>query len=217
MSKDPIFVFQGEKMDVSWDERLCIHIAECGQAKGELFVGGRKPWCVPDNSESNEVEDIVKRCPSGALSYQYKNGTSETLSAKENKVTAIYNGPLYIEGDLEIDGAKDDMSSVKFRAALCRCGASKNKPFCDNSHIDIKFKDFGAVGETGNGLSDTGGKLNVAAVQDGPLMLKGNLSIYAGSGRLAWQGESVALCRCGASKNKPFCDGMHNEIGFKSE
>jgi len=216
MSKHPIYEFQGKEINVSWDERLCIHIAECGQAKGELFSGGRKPWCLPDKSESNEVEAIVKRCPSGALSYKYNNGEGEVLEEKENTVNVIYNGPLYLQGDLDIDGATEDMSSIKFRAALCRCGASKNKPFCDNSHAGIKFKDFAAVGETGAALSELGGPLKVSAIQNGPLMLKGNLSIYAGSGRLAWQGESVALCRCGASKNKPFCDGMHNEIGFKS-
>jgi uncharacterized Fe-S cluster protein YjdI len=67
MSKNPVSVYSGEKMNVSWDERLCIHITECGKAKGELFVGGRNPWCVPDDSKCSEVEDVVKRCPSGAL------------------------------------------------------------------------------------------------------------------------------------------------------
>lgn len=216
MSKNPIYVFAGDKMDVSWDERLCIHIAECGQSKDEVFCGGRDPWCIPDSAESSEVEDIIKRCPSGALSFTYKDGTAEILGAEENSVKVVYNGPLYLQGDLDIDGAQEDMTSVKFRAALCRCGASKNKPFCDNSHIKINFEDYAAVGEKGNGLNETGGKLTVSAIKDGPLMVKGNFSIYAGSGRLAWQGESAALCRCGASKNKPFCDGSHNAIGFKA-
>ncbi|MGD9410185.1 MAG: CDGSH iron-sulfur domain-containing protein, partial [Thiohalocapsa sp.] len=51
-------------------------------------------------------------------------------------------------------------------------------------------------------------------IPNGPLMLEGNLSIRAASGRVAWQGEKAFLCRCGASKNKPFCDGSHKDAGF---
>lgn len=217
MSKKPIHFFSGDKMDVSWDERLCIHIAECGQAKDDIFIAGRDPWCIPDLALSDAVEEIIKRCPSGALSFAYKDGTAETLSVKENKVTVVYNGPLYVQGDLEINGAKPDMVSVKFRAALCRCGASRNKPFCDNSHIEINFQDYAAVGEKGESLDETDGQLTVSTIKDGPLMFKGNFSIYAGSGRLAWQGEKAALCRCGASKNKPFCDGSHKAAGFNTD
>jgi len=48
MDKQKVFVYAGEEIDVSWDSRLCIHIGECGYASGELFVGGREPWCQPN-------------------------------------------------------------------------------------------------------------------------------------------------------------------------
>ena len=108
------------------------------------------------------------------------------------------------------------MPGVQFRAALCRCGLSKNKPFCDNSH-EGKFKDYGAVGEVGEPLKKLGGQLKINPVENGPLLLSGNVTVKASSGRSAWQGNKLALCRCGASKNKPFCDGTHNAIQFKSE
>ncbi|NNF95402.1 MAG: CDGSH iron-sulfur domain-containing protein, partial [Halobacteria archaeon] len=133
----------------------------------------------------------------------------------ENTLIVVYNGPYYVRGDLDIEGAADDMPGVKYRAALCRCGLSKNKPFCDNSHEGGKFQDYGAVGEQGEGLVESGGKLSVSLMPDGPLILEGNLTIIAGSGRKAWQGTNVALCRCGASANKPFCDGSHTAAGFK--
>ena len=44
MSNRKVFKFEGEKMDVNWDGRLCIHVGECTRAKGELFQSGRKPW-----------------------------------------------------------------------------------------------------------------------------------------------------------------------------
>ncbi len=216
MSDKDIYEYPGDKINVSWDGRLCIHVAECGQAKGELFVGGRQPWCQPDLADVNEVKEVVERCPSGALSYQVKDGSAAESAPTENTLWVIYNGPYYVHGDLDIEGVTDEMPGVKYRAALCRCGASKNKPFCDNNHETVRFQDYGAVGETGSELSVSGGKLSISAVPDGPLIITGNVTIIAGSGRKAWQGNDVALCRCGASRNKPFCDGSHKTIGFKS-
>ncbi|MEQ9499539.1 MAG: CDGSH iron-sulfur domain-containing protein [Deltaproteobacteria bacterium] len=209
--------YPGQSADVTWDGKLCIHIGECGRSAGDLFVGGRKPWCQPDLVEIGNVVDVVERCPTGALSYERKDGGTVEKAADENTVTVAYNGPLFVKGDLEIDGAPDDSPGVKFRAALCRCGASDNKPFCDNSHLDAGFKDYGAVGQAGDGTDVTGGKLNVGRAEDGPLLLSGNFAILASSGRVAWRGTKAALCRCGASSNKPFCDGSHKAAGFEAK
>jgi len=217
MGEKTKFEFKGDNIDVEWDGRLCIHIAECGQAKGDLFVGGRQPWCQPDlAADDNEVAEIVERCPTGAITYRSKTGDIKEQHAPENTVMVSYHGPYFIRGELDIDGSADDMPGVAYRAALCRCGESKNKPFCDNSHENIQFKDYGAIGDKGKPLSEDGGKLKVEALPDGPLLLKGNVRLYSSSGRLAWSGTNAALCRCGASKNKPFCDGMHKDVGFKS-
>ena len=214
MSANKIVEYPGEKMDVQWDGRLCIHVGECGRARGELFVGGRKPWCQPNLVSEDEVEDVIQRCPTGALAYRHKEGARTEAPDPENTIHVTYNGPLYLRGDLAVDGAPSDAPGLAFRAALCRCGQSSNKPFCDNSHEDAGFKDPGAVGETGSALDESGGKLNVTPVQDGPLVIKGNATMTSGSGRRAWQGKQVALCRCGGSANKPFCDGTHGKIGF---
>jgi CDGSH-type Zn-finger protein/uncharacterized Fe-S cluster protein YjdI len=216
MSGKKAIKYPGKNLDVFWNGRLCIHVGECGRAKGELFTTGRKPWCDPTLASDDEVEEVVKRCPTGALNYEYKDGSGAETAAAANTIHVAYNGPLYVHGDLSIDDAPRDVPGLAFRAALCRCGQSKNKPFCDNSHEDAGFKDYGAVGDRGNKLDEAGGKLNVSPRPDGPLFIKGNVTITSGSGRIGWQGEQVALCRCGASANKPFCDGKHAEIGFKS-
>ena len=215
MSEKKVFEYPGADIDVQWDGRLCIHVGECGNAKGDLFVAGREPWCMPDSCSTAEVREVVERCPSGALTYRDKTGAKEQAPA-DNVVTVVYNGPLYVTGDLAIEGAPADMPGVRFRAALCRCGQSQSKPFCDNSHLGAGFRDFGAVGDKGPGLEARGGVLGVKPLPDGPLLLNGNLTIRAGSGRVAWEGTTAALCRCGASANKPFCDGSHRAIGFKS-
>lgn len=215
--KSPLHVFEGEDIDVTWDERLCIHVGECTRAEEGVFGGGKQPWGRPNDARPNEVAEIVRRCPSGALSFLRNDDGREETAPNENTVVVRSDGPYYLTGDLVVDGASDDMPGVGFRAALCRCGLSNNKPFCDNSHEAGGFRDYGAVGSTGPGFEDDGGPLEVKRAPNGPLLVSGRFTLVAGSGRTAWRGEKAALCRCGASKSKPFCDGSHKAIGFEAD
>ena len=217
MADSKAIKYPGARANVSWHGRLCIHIGECGRAKGELFVGGRKPWCQPDLSTDDEVHDVVLRCPTGALTVDYEDGSHVEIADDINTVNVAYNGPLFVRGDLSISDAPSNAAGLKYRAALCRCGKSANKPFCDNAHEREGFQDYGAVGESGDPEVTNGGKLEINSVKNGPLLLNGNVTIVNGSGRESWRGNKTALCRCGASNNKPFCDGQHKKVGFSSD
>jgi CDGSH-type Zn-finger protein/uncharacterized Fe-S cluster protein YjdI len=218
VSDQKVFEFKGEKVDVTWDGRLCIHVGECTRAEGALFEAGRKPWCTPDETTADAIANVVDRCPTGALTIARCEDDRAETAPLHNTVAVSNQGPLYVSGDLEIEGAPGDAPSVAFRAALCRCGQSKKKPFCDNSHEkDSDFTDRGAVGQAGEPLDATGGKLVIKSAENGPLLLQGNVTVVAGSGREAWSGTKAALCRCGASTNKPFCDGTHKAIGFEAD
>ena len=163
---------------------------------------------------------MVERCPSGALTYERHDGGAAETPFERNVVTVANNGPLYVAGELAIEGAADDMAGVRFRAALCRCGQSKNKPFCDNSHEAAGFKDHGAVGATlddENAGTPTAGELSIKPAPSGPLLLTGEFELVAASGRVALRATKAALCRCGHSKNKPFCDGSHRAAGFTGD
>ncbi len=215
--KKNIYEYAGKDAQVFWDGRLCIHVGECGRAEGDLFVGGRQPWCQPDLTSADNVVDVVERCPTGALTVERHDGGVNATPSGDNSVMVANNGPLYLRGDLTIDGAADDMTGVKYRAALCRCGHSKNKPFCDNAHEKAGFVDRGAIGQMGPGNEGNTGPLTVKRFANGPIMVMGNFEIVSGSGRVAWKGTKAALCRCGESKNKPFCDGSHKAAGFQAE
>jgi len=123
------------------------------------------------------------------------------------------NGPLAIHAELTIGG-----ESVGCRATLCRCGASRNKPYCDGSH---GVAGFSASGEPASKeletLDSRGGPLDVRPVKNGPLLVSGPLEIMAGTGRALERSTSAALCRCGGSQTKPYCDGSHSTNGFSSE
>jgi CDGSH-type Zn-finger protein len=124
------------------------------------------------------------------------------------------NGPLALHAELEIEGPR---GGSMFRATLCRCGASKNKPYCDGSHAAVPFVASGEPPtEPTDPLPTRGGRLRVLPTKDGPLMVDGNLEICAGTGRTVKRVTSARLCRCGGSSKKPFCDGTHARIGFRS-
>lgn len=214
MTETPLKTYRGEKITVCWQRDLCLHVGECGRADNDLFVVKRDPWCAPDEVEVDTVAEMVERCPTGALTYVREDGIREKR-ASENTVRIACDGPLFLQGQLEIQGATPDMPGVKYRAALCRCGHSQRKPFCDNQHQEQVFQDYGAVGETGTEPLQMGGPLQVNPIKNGPLMVQGNFTLYSGSGRKAWQGQRASLCRCGASANKPFCDGSHRSAGFQ--
>ncbi|MFT4745232.1 MAG: CDGSH-type Zn-finger protein [Nitriliruptoraceae bacterium] len=59
--------------------------------------------------------------------------------------------------------------------------------------------------------------INITASKNGPLLVQGPVSIKATDGTVIKESAgNVALCRCGASANKPFCDGGHTSDGFES-
>ena len=122
-------------------------------------------------------------------------------------------GPYAFHGELRIAG-----QPAGYRATLCRCGASKNKPFCDGSHHDVAFAATGEPATTSDTamLAQRDGPLAIDPQRDGPLRVRGNLEIVSGTGRMVTRMTDVRLCRCGGSANKPFCDGTHARIGFKS-
>lgn len=217
MADGKVFKYGGDHAIVSWHGRLCIHVGECGRAQGDLFVTGRKPWCQPDAATDEEIEEVVLRCPTGALTVDYADGSHLEQAHPENSINVAYNGPLFVRGDLDIEGAPGNAPGLKFRAALCRCGKSANKPFCDNSHEDAGFRDYGAVGARGGSVEQAGGPLKIKPLKDGPLACEGNVTIFNSSGQPNFQGNKAFLCRCGESANKPFCDGAHKKAGFTSD
>ena len=229
-----------------------------------------------------------------------KEPTSETAGVKIAR-----DGPYLVSGNLPLGsaeiGANKRGESVKWKPgpdfppraeyALCRCGQSANKPFCDGTHSKAAFdgaetasrepyrsqatvlkgpamsltdneslcagarfcdpngKVWNLVNATGDPQSRrhfvqetcdcpsgrlvawdnaTGGPVepkfepSIALIEDpargcsGPIWLRGGVQVIGADGFRYEVRNRVTLCRCGASENKPFCDGAHAAIGFKA-
>ena len=159
---------------------------------------------------------MIRRCPTGALQYERKDDGAQESAPSPNRVTVDPDGPLYLEGDIEIVTPDGEILLEDTRVALCRCGASKTKPLCDNTHLETGFEHPGTLGKFGSAsdIGDGAGTLRVVLAEDGPLLVQGPAEIRGREASIT--AERGTFCRCGGSGNKPFCDGTHRDIGFES-
>jgi CDGSH-type Zn-finger protein/uncharacterized Fe-S cluster protein YjdI len=205
--------YEGRGGIVTYDAKRCIHAAECVHGLPAVFDSKAKPWINPDGAGAATLAAVVERCPSGALHVERPAGAAAPVPAT-NTATLTARGPTHLRGDLALMAADGSVAHADTRMALCRCGGSRNKPFCDGSHEKLGFADDGAL-QAGEAPATraTGGRLEIRARPNGPLMLTGSLAVIGTNGRTA-HGESTFLCRCGHSANKPYCDGTHKKVGF---
>jgi CDGSH-type Zn-finger protein/ferredoxin/uncharacterized Fe-S cluster protein YjdI len=206
--------YDAEDITISYDVKRCIHAEECVRGLPRVFDPGRRVWVDATQANPGEIANIVQRCPTGALHFRRTDGGVEEPTPDSNEVRIAPNGPLYFWGDLEIHTPTAVLKET--RAALCRCGASRNKPFCDNSHADIAFRASDESGITATAGKTEGGLLRVMPAANGPCVVEGSLTLVGNDGvSRAACGPRVAFCRCGHSRNKPFCDGSHVKAGFR--
>jgi CDGSH-type Zn-finger protein/uncharacterized Fe-S cluster protein YjdI len=207
-------IVEGNTVEITFNGKLCIHSRFCVTGAPRVFLANVKgPWIHPDDMDAEELMSVARECPSGAIQYRRKDGGREEQAPPVNLISVREAGPYAFRGDLNIDG-----KPVGYRATLCRCGASKNKPFCDSSHKEIGFNATGEppTGDRTEMLAVRDGTVDIAPQLDGPLSVRGNLEIVSGTGRVVARVAAARLCRCGQSNTKPFCDGSHVRAGFRS-
>jgi CDGSH-type Zn-finger protein/uncharacterized Fe-S cluster protein YjdI len=193
-----IRAYEGKDITILYDVARCFHAEECIHGAPGVFRKDARPWVHADGEDPSQTAEIIQRCPTGALHYRAKDEAFNERPHAENIVTVTANGPLQ-----------------ETRAAFCRCGASANKPFCDDSHSRIGFSDSGPnASAAATDANASGGKLALTPAPNGPLLAKGKVIIKNASGETVSILNQTAFCRCGASANKPFCDGSHQRIGF---
>lgn len=205
---------KGQAVTIHFEGGRCIHSRNCVLDHPDVFVPNVEgAWILPDATSADEVMRVAKNCPSGAIRCERHDGGAPEAPPVVNTVRVRENGPLAFNAPLSLRGRADGL-----RATLCRCGASKNKPWCDGSHAAAGFV---ATGEPpaaeSKPLATRDGPLSIEPQKNGPLKVSGNLEIVSGTGRTVHRVTEAWLCRCGHSGNKPYCDGSHRKVGFVAD
>lgn len=215
--KKKVLKYENNEITVHYDVTRCIHAAKCVEGLPDVFDPNSRPWINPDNASANEIADVIEICPTGALKYELKKSDRVEKAPSRNRVSIQKDGPVYMFGDIEVQDHEGNTVLEDTRFALCRCGASANKPACDNSHKKIEFEAHTNADRTKlpEISADEHQKLIVKLMKDGPAILEGTYTVESDTFSAQTSNKGVALCRCGASSTKPFCDGSHKEAGFE--
>lgn len=145
------------EITVFWKPDLCIHATICFMKLRKVFDPTKRPWVNMQGGTTADIISIVDQCPTDALTWKYNRDLSpeelrkpvaeaDTVLAAEEVVpqpvtdiTLIDNGPALIKGKFRLKKMSGEIIETAQQIALCRCGSSRNKPFCDGSHHHSGF------------------------------------------------------------------------------
>jgi CDGSH-type Zn-finger protein len=139
-SKNRRDAYAGKRITIFDNRAICAHAGICTDELKSVFRYGSEPWIDADGAAVQQIVDTIRKCPSGALSYAIE-GVEGASPKREEMVTVTDNGPYTITGGVELMNVAFGDGASKEHYTLCRCGASKNKPFCDGSHWAVGFRD----------------------------------------------------------------------------
>ena len=141
MSKEITKKYNNGEITIVWQPGMCIHSEKCFHGLPGVFNPKQRPWVNVEGADTATIQTQIDQCPSGALSYFLNEPeiAEEEPGKAPRKIEVAPNGPLLVHGELTIVDASGNETTRSKMTALCRCGASANKPFCDGSHKKINF------------------------------------------------------------------------------
>jgi CDGSH-type Zn-finger protein len=151
---DRVESYAGEGVTIHDDRSRCSHAAVCGDNLSEVFRSGVEPWIDAGGAHAEEIIRVVSACPSGALSYSLMDSFEPVESSQGPSLTVARDGPYNVRG-VQVVAGDGEQYDLRERQTLCRCGGSRNKPFCDGSHWYMGFKHEMGDDETLSPSSDS--------------------------------------------------------------
>jgi uncharacterized Fe-S cluster protein YjdI len=139
------FKYSNGEVTVQWKPEICVHSAICIKGLPGVFNSGRQPWIDMSQSDTTTIIEQVRKCPSGAISYVMNDSAiNATKPAAEaaiiTNIEIMKNGPILIKNECHIKYSDGREEVKQGKTALCRCGASSNKPYCDGTHGKVGFE-----------------------------------------------------------------------------
>ncbi|OFX72066.1 MAG: hypothetical protein A2X12_02360 [Bacteroidetes bacterium GWE2_29_8] len=137
------------EITVFWKSVFCIHSGECFTNLPKVFKPSESPWIDMLAASTEDIMRVVDLCPTDALSYKHnkdledKHDSSSPISItnKPVEIKISKNGPIVIDGDVNIYDSNGNLIKQTNKTFLCRCGATNTSPFCDGTHIKTHFTD----------------------------------------------------------------------------
>lgn len=140
-SKEIVKYYEKNGFRVIWKPAKCIHSEICVKTLPQVYLPDEKPWIRPEAASIHDLKDQITRCPSGALSYDSKESEKMQESVVDGtEIQVLPGGPLLVKGKIKLTTTDGKMQEAQGNTALCRCGGSQNKPFCDGSHKTLDFE-----------------------------------------------------------------------------
>ena len=144
---DRVDYFEGPQIDLADDNR-CGFVRFCHSE--DSHGKGSEAWSMAMMASSAEevalAKDVAWACPAGRLTPKPHDGDFEEPEL-ERGITVVQDpqkgvsAGLYVHGEIALEGANGEEYELRNRYLLCRCGASRNKPFCDAFHVPASFDD----------------------------------------------------------------------------
>ena len=133
-------VYKGKNITINDNRGICAHIGHCTDGLPSVFRMKIEPWIDPDAEDNETNIKAIRKCPSGALSYTIDDKVHDSAE-RDPAIVVSKDGPYFVQGGIGFEDPNGDVTESSEHYALCRCGGSKNKPFCDGTHWYIKFRD----------------------------------------------------------------------------
>jgi CDGSH-type Zn-finger protein len=131
-------VFSGDGIVMTDDRTICSHASFCANRRENV-------WRMIEETDDPEVRERLQRmislCPSGALAYAVDDDAGDVEPSFDPSIAVVKDGPLFLRGGVTVVGADGVAYETRNRMTLCRCGRSRNMPFCDGTHADLGFTD----------------------------------------------------------------------------
>ncbi len=127
---------EGPGITVTDDKSLCHSAGFCGTRATNV-------WKMLEQSDDPAARakmiEMIRLCPSGRLAYSIPPSGAPEEEDLPQEVAVVPGGPLWVRGDITVESTDGREWEALNRRTLCRCGASKNKPFCDGAHSEASF------------------------------------------------------------------------------
>ncbi len=137
---DKLESYEGREITIHDNRGICSHAGHCTDGLPKVWRMKTEPWIDPNGASKDEIVATIKKCPSGALSWT-EQGEAVREWHDAEKILVIPGGPYAIQGGAELEGAEFGEGASREHFTLCRCGKSKNKPFCNGAHWYHGFDD----------------------------------------------------------------------------